>query len=59
MNFEWDENKAQGNQNKHGVTFEEARTVFDNPMAVTFDDEAHSDEERREIIVGHSAQNRL
>jgi uncharacterized protein len=44
---------------KHGVSFEEAKTVFDNPLAVIFDDEAHSLEERREIIIGHSQRNRL
>jgi len=44
---------------KHGVSFEEAKTVFDNPLAVIFDDEAHSVDEQREIIIGHSRQNRL
>jgi hypothetical protein len=44
---------------RHGEWFEEAQTVFDNPLAVIFDDEAHSDAEPREIIVGHSARNRL
>jgi len=38
---------------KHGVSFEEAKTVFDNPLAVIFDDEVNSVDERREIIVGH------
>ena len=44
---------------KHGVSFEEAKTVFDNPLAVIFDDEAHSIDESREIIIGHSQRNRL
>jgi uncharacterized DUF497 family protein len=47
------------NLKKHGVSFEEAKTVFDNPLAVIFDDEAHSIDESREIIIGHSQRNRL
>jgi len=42
MEFEWDESKATANLKKHGVSFEEAKTVFDNVLAVIFDDEAHS-----------------
>jgi uncharacterized DUF497 family protein len=42
MEFEWDPSKAIANWKKHGVSFEEARTVFDNPLAVIFDDETHS-----------------
>uniref|UniRef100_A0A832H003 BrnT family toxin n=1 Tax=Oscillatoriales cyanobacterium SpSt-402 TaxID=2282168 RepID=A0A832H003_9CYAN len=59
MKFEWDQSKAANNLKKHGVSFEEAKTVFDNPLAVIFDDEAHSVDEQREIIIGHSRQNRL
>lgn len=59
MEFEWDESKAAANLKKHGVSFEEAKTVFDNVLAVIFDDEAHSMGERREIIVEHSRNNRL
>ena len=59
MEFEWDETKAQTNLTKHGVSFEEAKTVFDNLLAVIFDDQAHSVGERREIIIGHSRNNRL
>ena len=59
MEFEWDESKAIANLEKHEVSFEEAKTVFDNPLALIFDDEAHSLEERREIIIGHSQRNRL
>jgi uncharacterized DUF497 family protein len=59
VEFEWDEDKAAANQKKHGVTFEEAATVFTDSLAAIFDDEAHSEEEQREIIVGHSAENRL
>jgi uncharacterized DUF497 family protein len=59
MEFEWDQLKATANFKKHGVSFEEAKTVFYNPLAVIFDDQAHSVDERREIIIGHSQQNRL
>jgi uncharacterized DUF497 family protein len=50
---------ARYNLKKHGVTFEEAATVFGDPLAAIFDDEVHSEEEQREIIIGHSAKNRL
>ncbi|ELR98993.1 BrnT family toxin [Gloeocapsa sp. PCC 73106] len=59
MECEWNESKAAANLKKHGVSFEEAKTVFDNVLAVIFDDEAHSVGERREIIIGHSRSNRL
>ncbi len=57
--FEWDERKAVTNVRKHGVGFEEAATVFADPHAVIFDDEAHSNAELRELIIGHSDRNRL
>ena len=57
--FEWDTNKANTNITKHGVSFEEPATVFQDATAAIFDDESHSDEELREIIVGHSDRNRL
>ena len=57
--FEWDDQKAIGNLTKHGVSFAEASTVFANPLAAIFDDEAHSVDEIREVIIGHSAQGRL
>lgn len=59
MEFEWNESKAAANLKKHGISFEEAKTVFDNGLAVIFDDDAHSVGERREIIIGHSRNNRL
>ncbi len=59
MEFEWDEKKAASNLIKHKVDFKEATTVFENPLAVIFDDERHSLEEHREIIVGHSHKHRL
>jgi uncharacterized DUF497 family protein len=57
--FEWDEDKAATNLKKHRVSFEEAATVFGDPLAAIFDDEAHSQDEQREIIIGHSAEGRL
>jgi uncharacterized protein len=59
MNFEWDIFKAAANIRKHGVSFEEAKTVFNNPLAAIFNDELHSLNEVRETIVGHSRSNRL
>ena len=57
--FEWDSNKARSNLIKHGVSFDEAATVFDDSFARIFDDEPHSKDERREVIIGHSINNRL
>jgi uncharacterized DUF497 family protein len=57
--FEWDEDKAASNRRKHGVSFEEAASVFADPLAAIFDDEVHAAEEQRELLIGHSAKNRL
>jgi uncharacterized DUF497 family protein len=59
MKFVWDEEKATANLRKHKVNFEEASTVFHDSLSVIFDDEDHSTEEHREIIVGHSMRGRL
>ena len=59
MNFAWDETKAQANAAKHGVTFEEAKTVFDDPLFVDFYDANHSEDEARYLIVGRSSANRV
>jgi uncharacterized DUF497 family protein len=59
VEFEWDGAKASSNRAKHGISFEEALTVFDDPLAAIFDDEEHSDRETREILIGHSDQHRL
>ena len=59
MSFEWDEEKASANLEKHGVSFEEAQTVFDDPLYVDFYDPEHSYEEHRYIILGESHQGRL
>ena len=57
--FEWNVDKANGNTVKHGVSFEEAATVFCDPIAAIFDDANHSNEEPRELIIGHSNKNLL
>jgi len=59
LRFEWDPKKAERNQTKHGISFEEALTVFADPLARIFPDEEHSVDELREIIIGHSEQHQL
>ncbi len=59
MKFEWNPEKAAINWDKHGVSFQEAKTVFNNSLAAIFDDEDHSIDERREIIIGYSQNDRL
>jgi len=57
--FEWDDEKAKKNQRKHKVNFEEAKTVFGDPLLVSFPDEYHSDEEQRLVSIGASSQNKI
>jgi hypothetical protein len=59
MRFEWDRKKANRNRKEHGVSFEEAVTVFYDPLAATVDDPDHSFEEERLITIGFSARGRL
>jgi len=59
LQFEWDSKKAEANKVKHGVSFEEAITVFADPLARIFEDPEHSETERREIIIGHSNKRNL
>ena len=59
MRFEWDREKAQSNLKEHGVSFDEAATVFYDPLSATFDDPDHSVGERRLVTVGYSARERL
>jgi uncharacterized DUF497 family protein len=59
MEFEWDPKKATANVQKHDVTFQEAATVFGDPLAITFEDPDHSTDENRYITFGLSLQNRL
>jgi|SRR4051794_713862 len=57
--FEWDDAKAQSNQQKHGVSFVEAATAFADPLAAIFPDPDHSTDEVCEVIIGQSDRNRL
>ena len=57
--FEWDAQKAADNLKDHGVGFDEALTVFADPLANIFEDPDHSADERRELIIGHSTAQRL
>ena len=59
MQFEWNPEKAELNLKKHEIDFAEAETVFGDPLAKIFDDDEHSFDEKREIIIGHSVNNRL
>jgi uncharacterized DUF497 family protein len=59
MEFEWDPKKATANVQKHDVTFQEAATVFGDPLAITFEDPDHSTDENRYITFGLSLQKRL
>ncbi len=55
MEFEWDTDKARGNLAKHGVSFQEAATIFGDPLALTFLDPDHSKEEDRFLTFGCSS----
>ncbi len=57
--FEWDDRKNRENQRTHGVSFEEARTVFFDDNAVEFYDDAHSAVEERFLMLGMSAKLRI
>ena len=59
MRFEWDRDKATANLKKHGVSFDEAVTVFFDPLSATFGDPDHSNAELRQIIIGISSLGRL
>ncbi len=59
MRFEWDDGKSRSNEKKHGVSFEEARSVFYEENALLYDDPDHSDEEQRFLLLGPSATGRV
>jgi uncharacterized protein len=59
LDFEWDEKKARANKKKHGVSFDEAATVFGDPLALTIPDPEHSEDEEHFITMGNSAAGRL
>ncbi len=59
LTFEWDEDKAKTNFRKHKVTFEEAKSVFNDPLLLTFPDPDHSDDEERYLNIGMSLKRRV
>jgi uncharacterized DUF497 family protein len=59
MEFDWDENKAEANLIKHGISFAEAATAFEDDFSITFPDLDHSIDEDRLILMGHSHRGRL
>ena len=59
MRFEWDTEKAARNLSKHGVSFAEASTAFDDPLSVTITDPRHSWDEERLVLFGMSRRGRL
>jgi uncharacterized DUF497 family protein len=59
MRFQWDPAKAKSSLEKHGIAFEEATTVFGDPLSMTIYDPMHSDREDRFVTVGMSAQSNL
>lgn len=59
LSFEWDMDKAESNEQKHGIGFDEASTVFADPLSLTIHDPLHSEDEERYIIIGGSHKNRM
>lgn len=59
VTFEWDEEKATANLQKHKVSFEEAKTVFGDPISITISDPSHSTDESRYIDIGCSRRGRI
>ena len=59
MRFEWDPGKAESNPKRHGVSFEDAMTVFFDPLSATFDDPDHSLDERRFVTICFSSRHVL
>ena len=59
LDFEWDDRKASANAKKHGVSFEEARSVFVDEQAKLIDDPDHSEDEERFVLLGLSSALRL
>jgi uncharacterized DUF497 family protein len=57
--FEWNADKARINLKKHGVSFDEGATIFNDPMIATMPDSTHSEQEPRFIAIGMSANGRL
>lgn len=58
LSFEWDNQKAHSNVQKHGISFDEASTVFADPLSLTIHDPLHSEDEERLVLIGISHKNR-
>ena len=54
IKFSWDPEKAEKNESKYGVSFDEAMTIFKDPVAMYFDDLEHSQKQKREMVIGRS-----
>ena len=59
LTFEWDEEKAKENLKRHKVSFEEAKTIFNDPFLLTFPDPDHSEGEERYLNIGQSATGKI
>jgi len=59
LTFEWDEEKAEENLRKHKINFDEAKTVFNDPLSITIADPQHSEDEHRYIDIGASSKGRI
>lgn len=59
LQFEWDPGKARTNAEKHGITFDEASTAFEDALSVTIPDPLHSEDEERFVLIGYSHRGRL
>ena len=59
MEFEWDVAKAETNEQRQGVSFDEAATAFGDPLSITIPDPDHSDDEDRFVLLGETYQGRL
>lgn len=59
LTFEWNENKARSNIEKHGLSFEEAATAFGDPLSLAIEDPEHSADESRFVLLGTTLRNKL
>ncbi|MEI6652486.1 MAG: BrnT family toxin [Chlorobiaceae bacterium] len=59
LSFEWNNPKALSNEQKHGISFDEASTVFGDPLSLTLHDPLHSENEERFVVIGTSHKNRV
>jgi uncharacterized protein len=57
--YEWDPKKAASNRSKHNISFDDAASVFLDPLALTFPDSGHSNAEQREITIGHTRRQQV